>query len=413
MDRDPDIERRGTIRRRRDDPSFASARREGIERAFEEQLKRTIAREVRIEDHVPCPPPVENDFAIGLDRESPSCRPMRAIHPEHGGKFGRFVGEVGISHQGSDEHRASVVLLAIRSRKSSVVDINEIIAGAYEPLHVSRGVMISIAHPSRALVILNCGTLHRIHICLGARIDGLNREVRRKPLGGADEISLAGADFLRERREQANLPGVGSILLLHRSLLRAGQAPHERVNRAGVAPEPFAGSDPAALAQATQPAPWFPWWMARLSGAWHAAASRLSPEVPMRSLTLHPASLVAGVLVAALGLLSMGQTPPLNARTVNVNYLPDPRDMVQIAEATPYLVPAGKIFVLTGLGCCDSSPGANLYVNGQQQVTGSSSGQASMASVPTGLSVPGGSTITLNSGVPSQPGRAWGYLAPQ
>ena len=138
-----------------------------------------------------------------------------------------------------------------------------------------------------------------------------------------------------------------------------------------------------------------------------------------RNLSLHPASAVLGLVFGVLVLLSMSQVPPLNARGINVQYGPDPRDMVQIREGTPYTVPAGKLFVPTALG---KSNGFNsliyLNVNSQTEVVGwglynttGTTAFTSMAQVPLGFTVPAGSTITVTGG--SGDGRAWGYLAPQ
>jgi|SRR6266850_3268732 len=136
-----------------------------------------------------------------------------------------------------------------------------------------------------------------------------------------------------------------------------------------------------------------------------------------RTFSLHPASLVLGLVFGVLVLLSMSQVPPLNARGIIVHYGPDPRDMVQIKQGTPYIVPAGKIFVLTGLGGRDATLGSNysLLVNGQVEVT-TTVGNASSAfsfvlPVPAGFTAAAGSTLEAQAG----PGlaRAWGYLAPQ
>lgn len=136
----------------------------------------------------------------------------------------------------------------------------------------------------------------------------------------------------------------------------------------------------------------------------------------MRPLTLNPASLVAGVVLAGLAFVTMSQKPVLlNARTVNVQYMPDPRDMVQISEGVPYVVPAGKLFVLTGLGSSSYSysPSAVLKVDGHYEVSATSpTGDSSVRPVPAGFAVSAGKTIELLVNGQGD-GRAWGYLAPQ
>ena len=143
----------------------------------------------------------------------------------------------------------------------------------------------------------------------------------------------------------------------------------------------------------------------------------------MRPFTIHPSSILAGVLLTGLALLSMSQTPVLNARTINVQYLPNPRDYVQVREGTPFIVPGGQLFVLTGLGEIGTCCCAQLSVDGQIEVTGGVmsfgvNGAAvaqvsSVSPVPPGLTVPAGATITVLGNGPACLGRAWGYLAPQ
>jgi len=133
-----------------------------------------------------------------------------------------------------------------------------------------------------------------------------------------------------------------------------------------------------------------------------------------RSFSIHPGSLLAGVLLTGLALLSMSQTPVLNARTVNVQYLPDPRDYVQIKFGFPYTVPAGKILVVTALGNTDGSGSFNsLKVDGVPELTaihGYPQNPPSIAPVATGFSIPAGSVVEVDS---TSTARAWGYLAPQ
>jgi hypothetical protein len=135
----------------------------------------------------------------------------------------------------------------------------------------------------------------------------------------------------------------------------------------------------------------------------------------------------AHVLSALLGsafalgivvLLSMSQVLPAGQHVI-VSYGPSPRDMVQINQGTPYVVPAGKVFVLTGLGGngIASSTWTFLMVNGKQELLSgaqASNVTTSVTPVPLGFTVHAGSTIDVSptaSGATS--GRAWGYLADQ
>ncbi len=138
----------------------------------------------------------------------------------------------------------------------------------------------------------------------------------------------------------------------------------------------------------------------------------------MNRISIHPASLVLGLIFGVLILISMSQTPPLNARTVNVQYLPDPRDMVQIREGTPYTVPAGKVLVITGLGATSttSSNNVGLNIDGQVELqtytAALSADTPSVHPVPQGFTAQAGSTVAIAGGG-SNNGRAWGYIAPQ
>jgi hypothetical protein len=116
----------------------------------------------------------------------------------------------------------------------------------------------------------------------------------------------------------------------------------------------------------------------------------------------------------------MSQVLPAGQHVI-VSYGPHPRDMVQIKEGAPYVVPASKLFVLTGLGDnFGGCPGTVLYVNGQQEVTrvegaGVFPAYCSIIPTPPGFTAQAGSTITVSvtAGCSPPQGRAWGYLADQ
>ena len=141
----------------------------------------------------------------------------------------------------------------------------------------------------------------------------------------------------------------------------------------------------------------------------------------MRSINDHPASLALGLALGITILLSMGQVNPMSTRTLNVQYVPHPRDMVQIYGGTPYTVPTGRLFVLTGLGNYAGTTGTpqtvGLLVNGQREVTvAAAESGPSVKDVPVGFTASAGSIVevveVIGSQDPSVP-RAWGYLAPQ
>lgn len=70
--------------------------------------------------------------------------------------------------------------------------------------------------------------------------------------------------------------------------------------------------------------------------------------------TSHPLSAMFGFVVAGVIAFTTSQAAPPHMlpvpTTIRIEYAPHPRDMVRIKEGTPYVVPAGRIFVLTALG---------------------------------------------------------------
>jgi hypothetical protein len=139
----------------------------------------------------------------------------------------------------------------------------------------------------------------------------------------------------------------------------------------------------------------------------------------LRSLTLQPLSLVIGVAFSGLVLLSMSQAPALNANTIGIQYLPHPRDMVQIRGSVPYTVPPGKLFVLTALRNADGSGGPQLRIDGQPDLSTSpitaQCGGPSIEPITLGLTIPPGSVVTLAAlgGSGDANCRAYGYLVAQ
>lgn len=133
-------------------------------------------------------------------------------------------------------------------------------------------------------------------------------------------------------------------------------------------------------------------------------------------MKLHLPSVLASLGVVLLVVLLSSQGT-LVASGFRIEFMPHPRDMVQIREGTAFVVPAGKLFVLTGLGAIMPGPRA-LRVNGVQELSAGwhepGPGIAevvTVAPVPLGFTVAAGSTVEVGAGAPNGPGRAWGYLA--
>jgi hypothetical protein len=145
-------------------------------------------------------------------------------------------------------------------------------------------------------------------------------------------------------------------------------------------------------------------------------------------LKIHPLSAILGAVVVCIGFITLGaasiadvqRVAVINALSIQGAY--DPREAVVIREGTPYIVPTGRIFVLTALGSNGdgSSKGesAELTVDGQLELSiirpasttsGGERNDSTVRPVPTGFTVSSGSTIEVD-GLLTPLGRAWGYL---
>ena len=89
------------------------------------------------------------------------------------------------------------------------------------------------------------------------------------------------------------------------------------------------------------------------------------------NITLQPLSLLVGAAIVGLSLVTSGAfTPQGSSSTRDVSAIeitnqPSPNDYFSIRAGTPYVVPSGKTFVLTGLGKTGPSGYAGLSVDGQ------------------------------------------------
>ena len=136
------------------------------------------------------------------------------------------------------------------------------------------------------------------------------------------------------------------------------------------------------------------------------------------SLRSNAALVAAGLSVGVGAMMLMSQSAVYQRPAFE--YIPSPQRFVQIRVGTPYVVPAGRQFVLTALGAAEnpysSTSRVYLNVNGAREVTSTgdwSNDGLSLLAVPNGFTVESGATITLTTdGPPNVPGRAWGYLYP-
>ena len=142
------------------------------------------------------------------------------------------------------------------------------------------------------------------------------------------------------------------------------------------------------------------------------------------NIIIHPFSALAGMALLGLVLVTAGAMPlqgsssTRDVSAIEVVSDPHPRDNVVISGGMPFVVPSGRLLVVTALG---DGVGINssqvLFVDGISEVSaveytagGSGGGRhwaSSVLQLPTpGLTAQSGQTVTL-SGSSS---RAWGYL---
>jgi len=140
----------------------------------------------------------------------------------------------------------------------------------------------------------------------------------------------------------------------------------------------------------------------------------------MKPVSIHPLSALAGAGLLGLILVASGAAQtrslfhqiPTGSGTVRVAGIPDPRDMLVIREGTPFVVPQGKLLVVTALGATANSVTVNLMIDGQREAQGvvnmPTFGPTTMAQLPMWLTIGSGATVEAVTG--SIYGRAWGYL---
>lgn len=146
----------------------------------------------------------------------------------------------------------------------------------------------------------------------------------------------------------------------------------------------------------------------------------------MKPITIHPLSALAGVaglvLVALATSAAQVSSPaqflasnggPLSVRVLGV---PTAQQMVRIRGGTPFVVPQGKLLVLTGLGM-GSTGTSELRIDGQLEVAAGnyspSEQYSSVVALPPGLAAGSGSTVEVVVTYGQATGRAWGYLVDQ
>src|SRR5262245_39512986 len=102
-------------------------------------------------------------------------------------------------------------------------------------------------------------------------------------------------------------------------------------------------------------------------GLCETGRSPLTEVPPMKPVSIHPLSALAGAGLLGLWILAVGAQSQIQVRPcrglVSVADIPDPRQMVVIKEGTPFVVPAGKILAITALGGTGQGTISTIWVD--------------------------------------------------
>lgn len=136
-----------------------------------------------------------------------------------------------------------------------------------------------------------------------------------------------------------------------------------------------------------------------------------------RTIRFHPFSLFVGVGFALVGLVAMGQmpagpharfTPPSLAAIIS------PKNWIQIVEGSPFVVPAGRVFVPTALGWDEGAnppARARLYFDGVEMAAMTyRSDRMPMGPVAEGLAAGPGTVVSVEGLQANRVAQVWGFL---
>jgi len=123
------------------------------------------------------------------------------------------------------------------------------------------------------------------------------------------------------------------------------------------------------------------------------------------------------VLIAAGAVQVPGRAvaiPTLAVGPVYVAGIPTPQQMMMVVEGQPFTIPAGKLFVVTGLGLANlvTGFGANLRFDDKVILTYPwSSSTPPFGDIPPGIVAPGGTVVSAETTTPGGTNaRVLGYL---
>lgn len=130
---------------------------------------------------------------------------------------------------------------------------------------------------------------------------------------------------------------------------------------------------------------------------------------------LHPQSVLVGLGAAGLAFFTATQaTPPPATPTpvgiARIEYFARPQDMVQIREGSEYVVPSGKLLVLTAVGSSDTGYPIELRANGELTLGLASAGE--LVAIGAVRPFSAGTSLEVSSPNPFDQGdaRVCGYL---
>ena len=135
-----------------------------------------------------------------------------------------------------------------------------------------------------------------------------------------------------------------------------------------------------------------------------------------RKIELDIMSACFGAGAVMLVMVLVGMTPQVQGNSLDSDYapliringtvavkgIPQAKDMVRIDPLQTYVVPAGKLLVVTGIGATDGGYQVSVWFDGTKIVEGSS--------LPPGLVAPAGTNVNAGGGSSAAATVIFGYL---
>lgn len=125
----------------------------------------------------------------------------------------------------------------------------------------------------------------------------------------------------------------------------------------------------------------------------------------MKTIQLHPVSLLVGLAGGVGVMLLMSQSAVTTFPSARVEVGPHPRDYVEIVEGVPYTVPPGKYFTVVSKHSTQGQA-TRLLVNGQPEQPWDT-----ILDFSRGFTWHWGTVVEVEDNSSYFTGRAWGYLS--